>query len=376
MTREMSVVSNGDRVAVPEGKKVGRDGFTLIELLVVIAIIAVLIALLLPAVQSAREAARRAQCVNNLKQLGLALHNYESTHSALPPAAQGGFGSVYLNYTGFHFILPYIEQGTTYNVFNFSLNLVGPTPYFGWAHPGNTTGFATQTSLFLCPSNRAMGEVGSSFTFGAINWAVSRAAVTDYVFNGGASRFVTRGFAEPERAGPFGFDTATRWAEFRDGTSQTMLMGEAAGGNARNRFRAVGVGTNRVCVPMSEPYPGPRPTAFYDNVMFMAFGRPRNWDPGRVIIGGIMARTVDQGGFPYRLNDCGSESFTDLWSPIAPPPPALGQTLPNFRSAHPGIMNALMGDGGVRVIKETINPLVYQAISTMAGNEVISADAL
>jgi prepilin-type N-terminal cleavage/methylation domain-containing protein len=87
-----------------------RPAFTLIELLVVIAIIAVLIALLLPAVQSAREAARRIQCTNNLKQLGLALHNYVSSLNVLPPAAQGGYGYVYMNYTGYSFLLPHIEQ--------------------------------------------------------------------------------------------------------------------------------------------------------------------------------------------------------------------------------------------------------------------------
>ncbi len=142
-----------------------RRGFTLIELLVVIAIIAVLIALLLPAVQSAREAARRISCTNNLKQLGLALHNYESSWSCLPAAAQGGIAEVYLNFTGYHQILPYIEQGNVFNATNFNVSLsYGPDGYFGWSDPSNTTTFQYQDAMFLCPSNRASGDVGSSLT--------------------------------------------------------------------------------------------------------------------------------------------------------------------------------------------------------------------
>src|SRR4051794_19170772 len=123
-----------------------RRAFTLIELLVVIAIIAVLIGLLLPAVQSAREAARRIQCVNNLKQLELALQNYHDTTNAFPPAAQGGVASVYMNYTGYSFLLPYLEQAAAFNTFNFSLNLSAGDLglYYGWTHPGNSTGFTLQ----------------------------------------------------------------------------------------------------------------------------------------------------------------------------------------------------------------------------------------
>ncbi|MDG3006223.1 DUF1559 family PulG-like putative transporter [Paludisphaera mucosa] len=358
--------------------KISRDGrtrgFTLIELLVVIAIIAVLIALLLPAVQSAREAARRIQCTNNMKQLGLAVHNYLDSHNVLPPAAQGGLGAVYMNYTGYSLLLPYIEQTNGYNLFNFSLNSGGASPIQGWSKPGNSTAFALQFGLFLCPSNRATGEVGATTSDG---WSLDKVAVTDYLFSGGANRYVLKGYGETNRMGPFGFDTATRLAEIQDGTSNTFLMGESAGGNQRNKFYAAGT-TNRVCMPLaSYNTAGP---VYYDNLMFMAYGRSRTWTVGGStarIIGGLVARTVDSVGNAYPVNDCAGESYTDVFD-AAPglAYPASGQKLTNFRSTHPGTTNFLFGDGTVRGVKDSISPAAYQALSTVAGGEVVSSDAM
>ena len=142
-------------------------GFTLIELLVVIAIIAVLVALLLPAVQMAREAARRSQCANNLKQLGLAVHNYESTFQCLPSASiypcpainpVSGLPSCWgFGVSPFVTILPYIEQGTIYNAYNVQMGVYGSYPpstvgpITWWA---NTTVFNMQVAVFLCPSGQ------------------------------------------------------------------------------------------------------------------------------------------------------------------------------------------------------------------------------
>jgi prepilin-type N-terminal cleavage/methylation domain-containing protein/prepilin-type processing-associated H-X9-DG protein len=332
--------------------------FTLIELLVVIAIIGVLVALLLPAVQQAREAVRRAQCTNNLKQLGLALHNYHDNNGMLPPAMHAHIGSVYGNFTGYSMILPYLDQSAVFNTFNFNLaRYSGPISYYGWSFPQNTTAYGAVMGTFLCPSNRDNTNVPFAFfEAGTLHWRVDSPGVTDYVFNGGASPVVYWPAADRSRIGPFGFNSTTRIRDITDGTKATFLMGEGIGGDANNQFLAVGYGTNRVCVP--------RPSnVHYDNLMNMAYGRKRFLSATDWTVGGLVGVTVDQTGYFYPPKDCPYESLTDWWFP------GMTQQVPNFRSVHPGSVNFLMGDGSVRGITANIDANVYQALSTMAGGE-------
>jgi len=211
-----------------------RKGFTLIELLVVIAIIAVLVAILLPAVQQAREAARRSQCGNNLKQLGIAMHSYQETHNVLPPATINPGESAcdvlftpgqIMNHTGFEMLLPYIELGTLYNQIDFSKPSGGA--YFSCTAP---TGFTAQTVLnkaipsFMCPSdgyNPYLHQPGSTTyrydygyrsSYGFTQYTDEYTLAWNYSADTNAART------------PWGYNGSAKLDRIKDGTSNTMLL--------------------------------------------------------------------------------------------------------------------------------------------------------
>ena len=186
-------------------------GFTLVELLVVIAIIGILIGMLLPAVQSVREAARRAQCQNNLKQLGLACLNYESARQHLPPGVTDDDANLIdANHTGFVFLLPFIEQANLFDQFDLTTD---------WKSPTNAPLAMELIPGLHCPSNPE-SEVGENET-GAF-----AGTATDYAFSKGSTAYLSE--SDDSQNGMFDVNSDLELAAVSDGLSNTIMLGEAA----------------------------------------------------------------------------------------------------------------------------------------------------
>jgi prepilin-type N-terminal cleavage/methylation domain-containing protein len=333
---------------MPYQKKFTRhqSGFTLIELLVVIAIIAVLISLLLPAVQSAREAARRTQCVNNLKQMGLALHNYENIARAFPMACALKVGVLDETFSVHARILPYIEQGNLTNLLNFSI---------GWSI--QTTVAETKIPGFLCPS-----EVNTSaYPAGPI-----RHYPTSYGANGG-SWLMWDPTANLMGDGVFLVNKSISIAEIIDGTANTLGISEV---KTQSPVLRDGGNPSAANVP---PPTTPAQVVAYGGNFDPTFGFSQ-WVNGLYIHTGISTLFPPNTFVGYqtggRTYDVG---FTSSRLGVT----TTGRTYTAFtaRSHHPGGVNSMMMDGSVRFIKNSVNRDVWRGLGSRNGSEVISADA-
>jgi prepilin-type N-terminal cleavage/methylation domain-containing protein/prepilin-type processing-associated H-X9-DG protein len=334
-----------------------RAGFTLIELLVVIAIIAILIALLLPAVQAAREAARRIQCVNNLKQLGLASHNYYSTNDTFPPAVFA-YGSGELNLWGQTARLaPYLEQQNLFNSINFSL---------GISDPGVATVVKTSVAALVCPSDfDRMTDSSNSNDFvgyGRINYQANagndtgtlNAALTVETNNGVFIAFKTIGLAH-----------------ITDGSSNTALFSE----------RVLGDGApNTASVPgdwfLINPPSSDRATVYATCIGLNPSGvlgdANQNSYGGRTWITGYYTATrynhlIPPNGISCVDNDVGATTIASSTNE--------GATASTASSRHPGGVNVLFADGSIHFIKNSISNTAWWALGSKNGGEVISSDA-
>ena len=291
---------------------VAYRGFTLIELLVVIAIIAILIALLLPAVQQAREAARRSQCRNNLKQIGLALHNYHSTHRALPPGHVRGVAPNFpAHLTWCIQLLPYMEQNALYEQ-------IDPTDqYMGGCTPNGDV-MASPIPAYRCPSDTEVTPV--STCYGRIN----------YVANTGVGHLRKENIPS-HQTGIFYQVSAVRLRDITDGTSNTVCASEVitvAGDDWR------GVWCN------------PEGTYYQHNYT------PNTSVPDEVRTGMCVTETYAPCTETY------SDHLSRAW-------------LISARSRHEGGVHALVLDGSVRFASENINTVLWQNLGLPADNTVI-----
>jgi prepilin-type N-terminal cleavage/methylation domain-containing protein len=312
-----------------------RTGFTLIELLVVIAIIAILIALLLPAVQQAREAARRTQCKNNLKQLALACHNYHDTHGVFPlnrDMTQWG-ARPHSNFSWIAMTLPYFEQSALYQSIDF--NVPGQIPNgWGWTADApslNLTAHRTVLTALLCPSNPQTKAVGNQYEGVDYRQRVDNVGRTDYT---GSMGFTNGGWRDcprqPIGTGPwawidqpaptnnangiFGYRGSVGIAAIIDGTSNTVLLTEDMHWTDFNNK-----------------------TAISDDA---AWGSP---------LGSIS--TLQN---PINYRDIQGDRRCHSWS-----------------SLHTGGAQCALADGSVRFVSENVSGIIQRAIGTRAGGEIV-----
>jgi prepilin-type N-terminal cleavage/methylation domain-containing protein/prepilin-type processing-associated H-X9-DG protein len=376
-----------------------RRGFTLIELLVVIAIIAVLIALLLPAVQSAREAARRAQCTNNLKQIGLALHNYHTSTDVFPlgtsfnpvgsgPTSLGVWGS----WGAQALMLGYMEQTPLYNAINFSwgplANGAGGT-LAGNNSPGiNTTVLHTVVSSFVCPSDPYCGSGQQDLNDYASCFGTTGLPLYYWNATNGPPQYNQNPSGS---TGMFTFALAYGVRNCTDGTSNTVAYAEWLVGDGRGSSLGGVTPPSRYRGNMSagNSSTGTDPGTIYD-----AFSNPQaflsNLQVCTTTFQTTMTSINDMKGWRWGLGASGYSMFNSIQTPNDSQYP-IGGCRMNFQttgapwpdgsfsigaaSNHPGGCNVLMTDGSARFVKNSINRMTWWSIGTKANGEIISSDA-
>lgn len=336
-----------------------KTGFTLIELLVVLAVISVLIALLLPAVQFAREAARRAKCANNLKQIGIALQNYEAAFGCLPPATVIGIAigrpNVWQGWSAQARLLPYLDGADKYAAINYDLN---------YEHIANTSATRTISDFFLCPSdiNADQHRNTGGDNHHNICYGVNRG---DWYVWGGAAT------TQRPRA-PFCVNSSLSAADMLDGQSKTMYAAEvkARFGHLRDCSGLVFAPANSTPIPGPDADPGSIPQYESCSGQLKVDSGHSEWEDGHVHQSGFTTawtpnRTTSGSLSGVRLPDAdltgirernGGPTFSAITA----------------RSYHPGGVHVLMGDGTVPFIHDSIDGSIWRSLGTIAGSEAFA----
>jgi prepilin-type N-terminal cleavage/methylation domain-containing protein len=354
-------------------------GFTLIELLVVIAIIAVLIALLLPAVQQAREAARRTQCKNNLKQLGLAMHNYESTFGMFPMTNAQNYLP---NTQGFSVqarILPFIEQGNLQNLLDFTqpaftgpFNNLSPNPLFASA-------FATPLQVMLCPSDPAptqnIGAGGA--VYAGTNYMVSYGSATGTNYD---LRWKTDGFAYE--------NSSVRLSDIIDGTSNTVMMSESVRSAGSDITLPAGTlppfpyqytlnGSSGISAAL-QSVPGLAPgggswSGFVNGQGMIANPNLAAIWPGMSNWRGASSLALRGRGTSWAHSGAISTMTNGYTTPNSKIPDIVTHFTGFFgpRSWHVGGAHAILGDGAVRFVSDSVDATVHRGQHSGNGGEIV-----
>lgn len=313
-----------------------RIGFTLVELLVVIAIIGVLVALLLPAVQAAREAARRTQCTNNLRQVGIAVHNYADVMKALPAGYLGipypPSPSTHFRWSGLAALTPYLEQSAIGNTLDSSVPLFGPQSMNFDVFPQNKTAVATKLKVFLCPSE-------------PVKIVAADRGPGNYMFCTGSG---DDGGDLYDASGSFYANSWNRLATITDGTSNTVFASETL------------LGTGEP--DATGPVPRDARLAYLS-----------------VSVTNLTDSLCAAGGtWRYNRNYCWADGgvtsgvYNHYYLPNAKTPDCMGRASPGWKAArsnHPGGVMMLLGDSSVRFATSNVNSATWQAISTRDGGE-------
>lgn len=316
----------------------GRRGFTLIELLVVLAVIGILVALLLPAVFSAREAARRAACTNNLKQIGIALANYESAAGSLPVGILVQHDYIAPGWAWGFQILPQLEHGTLYNAANLDRMVLHKQE--------QRTTLSSWVGTFLCPSSDDEGLYSCGMNFPPWNQVC---APSNYVASAGALEFVERQEGtmvelHPESTGLFTMRRSVRLAEIGDGLSHTLAVGE----RSRRVADAAWAGVF-MCVQPSHCTKRSWPSRYCTALAFSVLGR--------------------SGSGPADYYDQEMPNSSSMPAAFTPNSPGSGPD--GFSSDHPGGCNLLVADGSVRFVRDQITPELFRAMTSRRGGEVV-----